>query len=339
MDGAGDGDAAAAADELGGEIVAGDEDQDHEGAGEKSRAGEREDDAAEGLGTGGTEVEGGLDQAVVQRLAGGPQGQDHERQVVVGEDEDGGEGAEEERPDRLVDEAQPLEQRVEHTFGAQHDAPGEDADEIARVERDQERREQGRLQQTHPLGDEEGERVGDHGRDERDAGTVGQGLEDEEAVGLAADGLGIIGERELAEHHGEVDLPEAVEQHQAERDGAEHEDIEPDRQGHEDGGAAAVHQAASASEPASDDAQGRGGQEQLQGLADRRRRQLGAAGAEKNGAGFDLDHPAAADERAMPDDAVDGVRRTGRDGEQHLLGTDAQGGSRAGGSVQGLQWQ
>jgi hypothetical protein len=101
---------------------------------------------------------------------------------------------------------------------AQHHAPGEDAHQIAGVERDQQQRQQRRLGVAAALGDEERHRIADHRADRRHQQPGFDRAQDQAAIGGAAGDADVVGERRIGHDGDEIDAEEAVgEQHQQRR--------------------------------------------------------------------------------------------------------------------------
>src|SRR5690606_23789806 len=85
----------------------------------------------EGLPGAAAEVGGGFLQASVDAVEGGEDGQGHKGHPDVDEGDDHGAAAEEQDGCRFVDEAGEEQEGVEQAAGAQDEAPGKDAQQVA----------------------------------------------------------------------------------------------------------------------------------------------------------------------------------------------------------------
>src|SRR5262249_58504825 len=108
--------------EQGGDVGAEPGDEDQQAGGDDAGPGQRDDDARQHPAGRGVEIEAGLDQAEVELLQAGIEGQHHEGQEAVEQaQQDGGIGVEDD--DRPVDGTEPDQEVVDQPLVAddQHD--------------------------------------------------------------------------------------------------------------------------------------------------------------------------------------------------------------------------
>ena len=131
----GDHGARRAADEEWREKIAEREDESESRSGEQAGHRERKNYAEKSVALAGAKVLRGFDERARDVLERGVNRKKDEWRVDVGEHQDDGEGAVEEKADGLVREMQILEEAVEHAVAAENCFPGVAADQIADPQR------------------------------------------------------------------------------------------------------------------------------------------------------------------------------------------------------------
>ncbi len=129
---------------------------------------------------------------------------------------------------RLVDQPQTHQPRIDHAVIAQDQFPGEDAQQIARPERDGQQHQPHEFCLLDAKRDEIRHGIGEQHGDERHHGGNLDGAVEQRAIGRPPEARGILRQRDLRVHGVAVLGPEAVQRqkHHGRRQGGEH-----DRQG------------------------------------------------------------------------------------------------------------
>ena len=160
------------AEQRGVDVVAERGDEGEQDAGDDPGRGQRQGDLEEGRARRRVEVAGCLEQAVVELLEARVQGQDHEREEVVGQPGDHGAARGQHAP-VIWDGADELEHVDDRAVVAEDRLPGDRADQVGGEERrDHREQEQQAPARADLEGDRVGERIGDQQREQgRGAGV------------------------------------------------------------------------------------------------------------------------------------------------------------------------
>ncbi len=181
------------------------------------------------------EVLRALEQRGRDRAEARVEDEDDVRQEDVDEGNGDGEAVEEQEPERVVDEAEPSQARVQQAVLAQDRAPGVDANEVAREERRRDQEEHGRLRAARavaqPVGNRQRDENGDGRRGEADVERVQR----KRAVDARGDDIPVVLERDGAADREEPGGQEAVDEEGRERRNEENEQAERGRQAQGDG--------------------------------------------------------------------------------------------------------